>query len=312
MNNTPVKIDTLFQAVGIHAAGFVLLNDNTYDFDPNNPENNWLYGAFLGFKKLMKEGLNPKTFCTIGTSSGVDSIGADKVFQLAEIFQTDIHPNVIDVAHKNTSGFVGKSTKVKTLLGNLCEPLIERGISVDLLYANIPNIPSEKPVLNKKTSSSRFQVQASPESIKIFDKWFLSLQHQFLKQAKSVLNMNGVVLVAIGDRVPCFVMQELFEKNGYKSSELVNIYKVQTEPEEVITGYAEQEILENIEFDFYDHEKASMVWQKECMGKNLSVEEIKKILQPFHLSAFEALRQFRERGRSVGHIYSIFKLVISQ
>ena len=192
-------------------------------------------------------------------------------------------------------------------MGDLCTPLIDRNIHVDLLYANIPNIPSDKPVWNGKVSASRFELRAN-ECPKIFQTYLLALQYEFLQQANNVLNPNGIIVSAIGDRVPEKIMNQLFEDNGFVKSELVTIYKIQTEPEEVVTGYAEQESKENITFDFYDHEKASVVWQSECEGKNLSVFEIKEKLQPFCISATEALKQFRENGKNVGHIYSIFKL----
>ena len=103
-------------------------------------------------------------------------------------------------------------------------------------------------------------------------------------------------------------MKKLFSETGYISSELVNIYRLQTEPEEVIAGYAEQEIHEGVVFDFYDHSAALPIWQKECEGYDLSVEEIKRKLQPFRMSAFDALRVYKKHGRPIGHIYSIFKL----
>ncbi len=161
---------------------------------------------------------------------------------------------------------------------------------------------------HKKASSSRFHLENSNESLSILSRWYLALQYELLQQAKNILSKNGVVLVAIGDRVPSSVMNDLFESARYTHDEIVNMYKIQTETEEVVTGYAEQEIRENIEFDFYDHEKAFPVWRDECEGKNLSVEEIKTILLPFRMSAFEALRQFQKKGRRIGHIYSIFKL----
>lgn len=298
----------LLHSVGINGTGVVRLNENTYDFDPSHPKDSWLHGAFLAFQKLKEQGVSPESFATIGTGSGVDSIGASIVFKLREIYQTDIHPNVIQIAQENAQACVPNITKVQTLLGDLCAPLIERGIHVDLLYANIPNIPSENPVLGGKVSSSRFQIQDMNECPKIFEKWLLVLQYAFLKQAHDVLTSEGIVLVAIGDRVPCEIMQELFEFTGYASSELVNEYKLQTETEEIVTGYADQEDRENIEFDFYDHEKALSVWERECKGKNLSVTEIKEKLKPCRLSAKQAFEEFQKRNRKIGHIYSIFKL----
>lgn len=302
-----VSTDTLFDLVGIPKKGSIQLNENSYDFDPVDPKNHWLYGAFLAFQKLKSQGLSPETFATIGTGSGLDSIGAYEILHPKKIFQTDIHPNVIDLAQKNVSEFVQGRAQVETLLGDLCMPLVERNIKVDFLYANIPNIPSEVSVLDGKTSASRFERtnESCPEE---FEKWLLALQYKFLIQAKQVLNKNGTIAVAIGERLPKEILEKLFADTGYISERLITLYKVQTEPEEILSGYAEQELKSGVEFEFYDHEKALPVWQQEGEGKNLSIDEIRNILRPFCLNAKQALRLFKEEENKVGHIYSVFNV----
>ncbi len=302
-----VPLDTLFESVGIEAKGSIDLNDNTYDFNPEAPKDHWLYGALLGFEDLKRQGFSPETFATIGTGSGTDSIGAYHIFHPKEIYQTDIHPNVLDIAERNAKRLIPSSVPVSTYQGDLCAPLIERGIKVDLLYANIPNVPSDVPVWNGTVSASRFE-RGSLQGPEIFDKWLLTLQYAFLQQAKQALSPAGVVAVAIGDRVPRAILEQMFIENGYHSEELITIYKIQTEPEEIITGYADQELKAGVTFEFYDHEYALLVWRAECEGKNMSVDEIKLILREHQISATEALKRFRNEGKSAGHLYSIFKL----
>ncbi len=310
--NTEIKswnleIGNLFKEVGLPNSGLVEINENTYDFDPNDPKNSWLYGAFVAFKKLKNEGFNPKSFASIGTGSGVDSIGANQIFSLKEIYQTDIHPNVIEVTEKNVKSFVEGNVKVQTFVGDLCEPLIKEGIKVDLLYVNIPNIPSAEDVFQRKISASKFS-QRDEKCPEIFKSWLLELQYLFLKQAKSVLNSDGVIVQAIGARVPDETIEKLFIDNGFKVNELVTLYKIQTEPEDILSGYSQAEN-ENTIFDFYDHKKAYIFWKDNLEGKNLKAKEVKEALLNFKISAKEALEMFN-KGGEVGHIYTVFKVTL--
>ncbi len=132
------------------------MNENTYDFDPKNPKDSWLYPAFLGFQELKKQGFKPNSFATIGTGSGIDSIGVYELFHPKEIYQIDIHPNITEIAHRNAKALIGDGSKIETFLGDLCQPLIERKIKVDLVYANIPNLPSKESVFDKKVAASQF------------------------------------------------------------------------------------------------------------------------------------------------------------
>ncbi len=286
------------------------MNENTYDFDPKNPKDSWLYPVFLGFQALKKQGFNPESFATIGTGSGIDSIGAFELFHPKEIYQIDIHPNVPEVAHKNAKSLIGEGAKIETFLGDLCQPLIERKIKVDLVYANIPNVPTSESVFDKKVTASQFLKRDIEDCPEILQKWFLTLQYLFLKQAKQVLKNGGVVVNALGARVPYNVMMQLYEATGYNVSELVSIYKIQSEPEDTLYGYSKDEKELGVEFDFYNHEKALPFWKAELEYKNLSTQELKEALKPFRINATQALVAFEKHGKQAGHICTIFKSVL--
>ncbi len=307
--NWTLEIDPLFQTAGLKTKGTVLMNENTYDFDPKNPKDSWLYPVFLGLRELKRQGFTAESFATIGTGSGIDSIGAYELFSPKEIYQVDIHPNIPDIADKNAKALIRGRTKIKTFLGDLCQPLIKRGIKVDLAYANIPNIPSQESVFYKKVAASKFMVRDYEDCPEVFKKWCLSLQYLFLKQAKQILKPGGVVVNAVGARVPYEILEQLYGSLGYKTSELTSLYKIQSEPEDTLAGYAKDEV-DGVEFDFYDHELAQPFWQKNLENKNLNTPRLKEALKPFRISATQALSIFENKGKQAGHICGIFKSVL--
>jgi len=305
MKTWTLEVGDLFKEVGIQKTGNVLMNENTYDFDPKHPRYSWLYAALLGFQKLKHQGFSPKSFATIGTGSGIDSAGVYEIFHPEKIFQIDVHPNVPEIADKNAKTLIGNGAKVETFLGDLCQPLVERGIIVDLVYANIPNIPSDEPIWDKKVSASKFLVRDAKDCPRIFQKWCLTLQYLFLKEAKKVLAPRGVVVDAIGARVPYEILEQLFTDNSYAVQELASVYKLQSEPEDVLSGYVKAEKESGIEFDFYDHEKAWPLWERKLRAQKLSTPALKLELGPFRMSAAQALVAFEQDGATAGHICSI-------
>jgi hypothetical protein len=307
MKEWTLEIADLFAPLGIRKTGQVTMNENTYDFDPQHPKDSWLYASLLGFQRLKEEGFTAERFATIGTGSGLDSIAVHELFHPKTIYQTDIHPNVIALADHNARSNIGNDTHLETFLGDLCEPLIERGIRVDLLYANLPNVPSNEPVLDKKVSASRFSAREGGDCPAELQRWLLTLQYLFLQQAKQVLKQNGVVVDAIGARIPYARMEEAFTANGYEVTELASVYKIQSEPEDALPGYVTAEKEHGIQFDFYDHERALPYWEQKLSAADLTTPELKEVLQPFHISATKALRMLEQEGKQSGHICSILK-----
>lgn len=311
MKTWTLEVGSLFKAAGIDKTGVIDVNENNYDFDPENPKDSWLYPSLLGFQELKKQGFKPESFATIGTGAGLDSIGVFELFHPKKIYQIDIHPNVPEFANKNAKSLIGDGAEIETMLGDLCEPLIQRGIKVDLVYANIPNVPSEEPVFEKKVAASQFRIRDVEDTPELFQKWYLTLQFLFLKQAKQILNPGGVVINAVGPRVPYDVLKQIYPANGYSATELVSLYKIQSEPEDTLAGYARGEQEHGVEFEFYDHERAWPFWQSELDGKkHWTTPELKEALKQFRISAAQANEAFEKHGKQAGHICSIFKATL--
>ncbi|MEK7623652.1 MAG: hypothetical protein AAB408_03210 [Patescibacteria group bacterium] len=298
-----LDISTLFNTVGINKVGHVHINEHTYDFDEHAPKNHWLYAAFLGFQEYQKRYGNVSSFASIGTGAGIDAIGAYEIFHPQKIFLTDIHPQIPPIAQKNVEANVPEHVPVRSFKGDLCLPLIENKITVDLVYANIPNIPSDQPKFEAKDSASFYQ-KRNENCPEIFEKYLLTLQYLFLAEAKQVVNKGGAVIDAIGGRVPYKILEGLFVSNGYAFEELVGIFKIQTEPNYILKSYAEVEQKYNVEFDFYKYEDAQKYWLK-IEDKKLGGPELKSELQKYRINATHAYNEYIKNNQPFGHVVHI-------
>ena len=80
------------------------------------------------------------TVADIGTGSGALALTFARHRPTASVCATDISEDAMQIARYNADRI---GVKVAFLLGDLAEPLIERGIQVDLLMANLPYIASD-------------------------------------------------------------------------------------------------------------------------------------------------------------------------
>ena len=84
----------------------------------------------------LKRFMDSNDKCVIAdvcTGSGAIARAIEEEFPNAEIYATDISPEAIDVAKTNLK-------KTQLLQGNLVDPLIEKGIKLDVLVCNPPYI----------------------------------------------------------------------------------------------------------------------------------------------------------------------------
>lgn len=313
-NKKTQDVSAIFLETGINAKVIITATDNTYEIDTKNPKDNWLYPAFLGFKKL-KEKLNSenkkvKTFATIGTGQGIDAVGAQYAFNAQEIILTDIHPKVVSVAQQN---FINNSPlplpRFKTFIGNLCEPLNKNKIIADIIYTNLPNIPldgSETPFTGQLTSTF-FDTSWIQKTTHQLEKYLLSLQNAFLFSASKSLIPGGSVIINLGGRVPLWIIKKMFTDAGYHYQELFNMFKLQTQPEWVLGGYARAEEKYKVNFDFYRFDIAQQKLNKQFDNQNISAAQLKQILKPFRVNATEALKLYIYKHERIGHTVQLIR-----
>lgn len=283
----------------------ILLDRRMYSLKPEL-EDNWVWHAFRGFamieSRLAAIGRRPRSFAAIGTGSGVDAIGAAHIFgALRRLVVTDVEEPLVRLAAANIRANIREEVKVEALTGDVCRPLIEAGAKLDVIYANLPNIPVTRgaDIIDHGTF---YRPTADGTGDAALDRHLLWLQHHFLLSARHALAPNGMALMMIGGRFPYQMFDRLASAAGFAFEEVLCYFKRQTEAENVLSGYAAAE-RDGIEFDFYDFDAACATLRG---GEQLGGRALKEAIQPWRLSARDAL-QLMHRGKSIGHTLHFLK-----
>ncbi len=251
-----LDITPLFRKMGIRKHAKIICNKHTYPLNLADLKNEWIYFAIKGFQKLKAEKQKFKTIAIIGTGSGIDAIAANELFHPETLVITDIHQQALKIASVNFLNNLGshKPKEFLALKGNLCDLLIQQKIKADLIYANLPNIPFQgKDILEDIYTSTFFEEWEQQTVPAVFREHLLELQYQFLKNAKKALAPKGKILVSVGTRVPEKTLVKLFEKTGLRHSTLVTGLKLQSQADEVLSGYAQAERKFGVRFKFYKY-----------------------------------------------------------
>lgn len=311
------NVTALFSSVGIETPQQITIQQSpgeTYDLEPR-PEDNWVYAALLGLKELNRrleaEGRACRHFITVGTGPGIDAIGAYHIFHPDFIRVTDINERAAQIALENLRANLPKDSHVVSACsaGNLLEvdlkawDISTQAPPVDVIYANLPNIPAK----DVDTTSSKAATYVDEKLLKgcpeNLDRYLLAFQYKFLQQAHEVLPQGGSAVIALGARVPYQTIRELFAAARLRLEELFATFKIQTQPEDVISGYANAENERAVTFTFYDYDQ---VLASGLLNKPMTGEQMQQQLQPYALSSQQALVA-RQQGKRIGHIVSILR-----
>ncbi|MBL8155434.1 MAG: peptide chain release factor N(5)-glutamine methyltransferase [Anaerolineae bacterium] len=148
------------------------------------PETEDLLAAALEFAR-GRAGL---TAVDVGTGSGILAVTLAAHVPQAAVFATDISPAALAVARQNASR---QAVEVTFMEGDLLLPIIERGLQVDLILANLPYIPSgEVDRLAVSRYEPRLALDGGPDG--------LALIRRLLDQARQCWRQNGLILLEIG------------------------------------------------------------------------------------------------------------------
>lgn len=125
---------------------------------------------------------------------------------------------------------------------------------------NLPNIPlpDDADLLDGQTSSTYFNSNDVSNLVPLFvSTSLLDLHFVCLLQARTfnLLSKSGVLLSSMGGRVPIETMLRLSEAAGFTGRILSMSWKVQSEPDEVIGGYAkaQERGLGPVSYPLYKH-----------------------------------------------------------
>lgn len=251
-----------------------------------------------------------RSFCSVGTGAGVDALAALESFELSRIAVTDIHADVADSAVRNIARNcreAGISVKIDGYTGDLLRPLMKSGKRFDLIYENLPNIPAPESVdIWREQNSSSFisravSSESSAAAAQPAREGLLELHCALLEQARPLLSPRGRVLCSIGCRTSLDTIRRAIEGVGYRPHPLAFTWKVQTEAEDVVSGYAEHESHGFGPFHFYPLSILVETFREISPAQAAcSAWELEERLRPWELTAVQA-RKIILAGGEVGH-----------
>jgi release factor glutamine methyltransferase len=171
--------------------------DRTFQVSPDvlipRPETEDLLAAALEFAR-GRDGLQA---VDVGTGSGILAVTMAAHVSQAAVYATDISPAALAVAGQNASR---QAVQVTFMQGDLLLPIIERGLQVDLILANLPYIPSgEVDRLAVSRYEPRLALDGGPDG--------LALIRRLLDQAGRCWRRDGLILLEIGHDQGAAVMK---------------------------------------------------------------------------------------------------------
>jgi release factor glutamine methyltransferase len=148
------------------------------------PETELLLEAALQYARLHPE----LTAVDVGTGSGALAVTLAARVRTVTVYATDVSPAALAVAEGNARRHQAPVTFWE---GDLLMPLLERGITVDLLMANLPYIPTDVVVtLPVSRYEPLLALDGGPDG--------LELIRRLLEQAQGVMRTGGLILLEIG------------------------------------------------------------------------------------------------------------------
>ena len=288
------------------------VTDHAYLPKTEDITSDWVaYIAAPAFK-LIRENLrhDVEAFASIGTGSGIDVLTGIELLGAKRVGFTDLLESVVDAAAENIKKNLKNADSIELEFGagDLLQPLENGKRRYDVIYENLPNVPlTDNTKIEDKRNSGHYlekRVEVIPEFV---HEQMLDLHYLALKQARDYLADKGAVYSTLGGRVLLSAFIKLGELAGLSSEIFTYSWKVQAEPEDVISGYAAQEKAGLGPFRFYrasDLQKAFADISVKESGKNAF--EIEKSLESSKLTAKEAYEAFL-KGEVIGHTVAVLK-----
>ena len=285
--------------------------DHAYLPKTEDIKSDWVaYIAAPAFKLIREKlGHDIDSFISIGTGSGIDVLAGIELLGAKRVGFTDLQRSVVAAAAQNVRNNL-KSNDIEFEFGDgdLLQPLKNGKRNYDVIYENLPNVPLANNTKIEDKRNSGHYLEKREEAIPEFvHEQMLDLHYLALKQARDYLAENGAVYSTLGGRVPLNAFIKLGELAEFHSEIFTYSWKVQAEPEDVISGYAAQEKAGLGPFRFYraeDLQKAFANISVKDSGKRAF--EIEKALDSVKLTATAAYEAFK-KGEVIGHTVAVLK-----
>ena len=285
--------------------------DHTYLPKTEDIKSDWVaYIAAPAFKLIREKlGHDIDSFISIGTGSGIDVLAGIELLGAKRVGFTDLQRSVVAAAAQNVRNNL-KSNDIEFEFGDgdLLQPLKNGKRNYDVIYENLPNVPLANNTKIEDKRNSGHYLEKREEAIPEFvHEQMLDLHYLALKQARDYLAENGAVYSTLGGRVPLSAFTKLGELAGFHSEIFTYSWKVQAEPEDVISGYAAQEKAGLGPFRFYRAEDLQKAFANVSVKDSGSrAFEIEKALESAKLSATAAYEAFK-KGEVIGHTVAVLK-----
>ena len=275
-------------------------------------KSDWVaYIAAPAFKLIREKlGHDIDSFVSIGTGSGIDVLTGIELLGAKRVGFTDLQRSVVAAAAQNVRSNIKETSKIEFEFGNgdLLQPLQNGKRNYDVIYENLPNVPLANNTKIEDKRNSGHYLEKREEAIPEFvHEQMLDLHYLALKQARDYLAENGAVYSTLGGRVPLSAFIKLGELAGFHSEIFTYSWKVQAEPEDVISGYAAQEKAGLGPFRFYRAEDLQKAFANVSVKDSSSrAFEIEKSLDSVKLTATAAYEAFK-KGEVIGHTVAVLK-----
>ena len=285
--------------------------DHAYLPKTEDIKSDWVaYIAAPAFKLIREKlGHDIDSFVSIGTGSGIDVLTGIELLGAKRVGFTDLQRSVVAAAAQNVrNNLKNNNIEFEFGDGDLLQPLKNGKRNYDVIYENLPNVPLASNTKIEDKRNSGHYLEKREESIPEFvHEQMLDLHYLALKQARDYLAENGAVYSTLGGRVPLNAFIKLGELAGLRSEIFTYSWKVQAEPEDVISGYAAQEKAGLGPFRFYRAEDLQKAFASVSVKDSGSrAFEIEKALESAKLSATAAYEAFK-KGEVIGHTVAVLK-----
>lgn len=251
-----------------------------------------------------------KSFCSIGTGSGMDALAGIEFFAAEQVGITDLFPEVVDAAAANVRNNVrsGLNIALHAGHGDLLEPLRADGVMFDVIYENLPNLPLAKTArLDVDRTSSSYVPEREEQVPAALADHLLTLHYLALRQAREFLNPGGTVLSTLGGRIPLRVITDMSRQAGYTPRILTYTWKVQVDPEDNLKSYALWQEQGLGPFTFYRAETLSKVFADQNLADaGEQALDIEQALRPQRLDAAAAL-DLLAQGERIAHTVAVLQ-----
>lgn len=223
----------------------------------------WTTAFLQGLDVFGKRGgFSRKRVVELGTGSGINLVLVKSLFDPAEMYGSDIHHKVPEVALRNVSHNLPwrKKSGVRIVSGghNLGK-WMEEGFMANIIIGCLPQVvvPIEKRRnfmgSRSESSSHYYNPKDYPLASEISHQWGLGLNDHALKELSGNLAPGGQVILNLGGRPGHQRLLSMFHENGFQAETLYSELVEQHVGTSISTlVQQEQSLPDDSRFEFFD------------------------------------------------------------